>query len=84
MLDPMVQRTEVAEASGTTPAPLADVLADQTLSSGERLRMVEALFVHDAEGRRSAPTDRGSPPNRARPSRAGRQGGRETAHRGGA
>ncbi len=84
MLDPMVQRTEPPEVPGTMPAPLVEVLRDETLTSGERLRLVEALFVHDASGRRGVPTDRGSRGNRARPSRAGRQGWREVVHSGGA
>ena len=76
MLDSMVERTEAPEAPGTTPAPLAEVLRDETLTSGERLRLVEALFVHDAGGVRGAPNDRASRANRTRPSRTGRQGWR--------
>ena len=84
MLDPMLQPTEAPQAPAATPAPLAEVLRDETLTSGERLRMVEGLFVHDAGGLRGALTDRASRASRTRPSRAGRQGWREVEHSGGA
>ena len=42
------------------PDPLAEILRDETLTSGERLHLIEALFVHDpvVEWRRGADTRR--------------------------
>ena len=86
MLDRMVQRPEAPEAASTTPASLAEVLRDETLTSGERLRLVEGLFVHDADNdaSRGAPSDSARRAKRTRPSRPGRQVGRAMTHNGGA
>ena len=86
MLDRIVQRPEAPEAASTTPASLAEVLRDETLTSGERLQLVEGLFVHDADNdaSRGAPSDSARRANRTRPSHAGRQVGRAVTHSGGA
>ena len=86
MLDRMVQRPEALEAASTTLAPLAEILRDKTLTLGERLQLVEGLFVHDAdnEASRGAPAESARRAKRTRPSRAGRPGGRAMTHNGGA
>jgi hypothetical protein len=50
---------EMAEAGTALPVPILEILTDDTLSMGEKLLMLEALFVHDAPVAENAPSHSG-------------------------
>ena len=50
------------------PEPLSEIMRDDTLTPGDRLRLIEALFVHDAVGQwREGPADVGRDLERSNP-----------------
>jgi len=45
----MILPAELLEAEVDVPQPVLDVLEDATLTMGEKLLLLEGLFVHDSD-----------------------------------